>query len=95
MNRLAAALKELRDGAVDTYRQGREDHRNAFYSARKEKDLDNTDAPRWEYTTGTSPTFIRTRELLNQTDPIDQQVRQELQMDLRVSRRTHSLWRGG
>ena len=83
---LGEALKDLRAGALDAYREGREDHRNQFYAARKEKDLDDTDAPRWQFTTGTNPSFYRTRELLKQADPINQQVRSELGMDLRGSR---------
>ena len=34
---LAAALRDLRAGALDAYREGREDHRNQFYAARQKK----------------------------------------------------------
>ena len=41
---LAAALNDLRAGALDAYREGRENHRAQFYAARKEKDFDYSDA---------------------------------------------------
>lgn len=74
-------LKKLKAGFKDRYEEGREDYRQAYYSARELQGLDVEDA-RIKTTLATNPTQVMVRDLLGKSEPIYRGKREEMGMGL-------------
>ena len=74
-------IDKLKGGFRDRFEEGREDYRQAYYSARELQGKDPEDA-RIKTTLATNPTFVTARDLMNISEPIYKGQREERGMGL-------------
>ena len=74
-------IDKLKGGFRDRFEEGREDYRQAYYSARELQGKDPEDA-RIKTTLATNPTFVTARDLMNISEPIYRGQREERGMAL-------------
>lgn len=80
-DRLISQAKRIRQGARDTFGEGREDFIKRNMDAREESGKD-TNAARISSTLATNPTFFRVREFLGMADPTHVEVGRRMGMGL-------------